>query len=550
MQWSLRVITGLTADTEPSLILKFESPPAKYIFNVPEGTNRACIQKRYGIAKTKAAFLTRLHPEQIGGFPGLVMMLADINSRDLAVCGPAGLTHYVASTRFYARRTAFGVNVNEYKHHDMPPAGNATPATLPPPIFKDENIVVHSIALYPSAVDDDGSTGSPSGSSKRKRSSSATPPPSAKRRSTEASPVPTQFLEADVPLPSVPTGAPLDDAGRIHRERILHLMFRPPASNTGPAVATYDMDLDKAAESAPGSPSKASSSTFDQQFWSRRLPKFRETPQTLAYFVVGPATRGKFDAKRAKELGVVGPLCSKLTRGETVTTPSGNVVTPDMCVGPSIPPPAFLFLHVPDPTYIDSIFSSPEFFLPSTYGSTVQLHAIIHRVGPGVLEDKRYREWMASFEPAVNHMIASERYSPDQVTYSSSARMQLELSYLDNEIFRPPHHGETAPASLSSWPDLPPKTSILAQDTEISMHPRLDPAPTRFVPPDDFKATLEAIDSGSYVHPLENIYKTAREDAERSSSSHLPTHSNGEDVAITTLGTGSAMPSKYRNGKY
>lgn len=70
MLWSLRVITGLTADTEPSLILKFESPPAKYIFNVPEGTNRACIQKRYGIAKTKAAFLTRLHPEQIGGFPG------------------------------------------------------------------------------------------------------------------------------------------------------------------------------------------------------------------------------------------------------------------------------------------------------------------------------------------------------------------------------------------------------------------------------------------------------------------------------------------------
>ncbi|KAG8893596.1 hypothetical protein FRC00_010302, partial [Tulasnella sp. 408] len=69
MLWSLRVITGLTADTEPSLILKFESPPAKYIFNVPEGTNRACIQKRYGIAKTKAAFLTRLHPEQIGGFP-------------------------------------------------------------------------------------------------------------------------------------------------------------------------------------------------------------------------------------------------------------------------------------------------------------------------------------------------------------------------------------------------------------------------------------------------------------------------------------------------
>ncbi|KAG8949148.1 hypothetical protein FRC00_008228, partial [Tulasnella sp. 408] len=446
--------------------------------------------------------------------------------------------------------TAFGVNVNEYKHQDVLEAGNATPATLPPPIFQDENIVVHAIALSPSAIDDDGSTGSPSGSSKRKRSSSATPPPSPKRRSIDASALSNQLSEANVPPRSVPIAAP-DDAARIHRERILHLMFRPPASNTSHVAATDEMDLDKAAEQpAPASPSRASSSTSDpKQLWNRRLPKFRETPQTLAYFVVGPATRGKFDAKRAKELGVVGPMCSKLTKGETVTTPSGNVVTPEMCVGPSTPPPAFLFLHVPDPTYIDSILSRPESFLPSTYGSAVQLHAVIHRVGPGVLEDQRYREWMASFDPAVNHMIASERYSPDQITYSSSAKMQLELSYLDGDVFRLPSRGDTPPASLSSWPDLPPKTSILAQDTEVFMHPRLDPAPARVMPPDDFKATLEAIKSGTYVNPLEDVYKAAREDAERASSSHSPTHSNGQDVTLTTLGTGSAMPSKYRNGK-
>ncbi|KAG8954905.1 hypothetical protein FRC04_010389 [Tulasnella sp. 424] len=550
MQWSLRVITGLTADTEPSLILRFESPPTKYIFNVPEGTNRACIQKRYAIAKTKAAFLTRLHPEEIGGFPGLVMMLADTHSRDLTVCGPPGLTHYVASTRFYARRTEFGVNVKEYKHEGLAAAGNATP-TLPPPIFQDENIIVHSIPLYPSVVDDDGSTDSPSGSSKRKRSSSATPPPTPKRRSTEASPASNQLLDMDLPPPSISAAAPLDDADRIHRENILHLMFRPPASNAGPAAVADDMDLDKVTEPGPESPSKPSSSTSDpKQLWNRRLPKFRGTPQTLAYFVVGPVTRGKFDAKRAKELGVVGPMCGKLTKGETVTTPSGNVVTPDMCVGPSTPPPAFLFVHVPDPTYIDSVVSRTELFLPSTYGSTVQLHAIIHRVGPGVMEDKRYREWMASFDPAVNHMIASERYSPNPITYSSSARMQLELSYLDNEIFRLPHHNDIPVAPLSDLPDLPAKTTILTQDTELFMHPRLDPTATKFVPPDEFKATLEAINSGTYVHPLEDVYKTAREDADGSAPNYPSSQPNGQDVTITTLGTGSAMPSKYRNGKF
>ncbi|KAG9016669.1 hypothetical protein FRB90_002586 [Tulasnella sp. 427] len=546
IQWSLRVITGLTADTEPSIVLKVDTP-AKYIFNIPEGTNRACTQKRFPVSKTKAAFLTRLHPEQLGGFPGVVMTLADMNTRDLTVCGSPGLTHYLASTRFYSRRTELGVNVNEYKPPDQVTAGDATSSSAPPPpIYQDENIVVHSIPLYPSAaVEDDLSFNSPSSSIKRKRSSSATPPPSPKRRSTETSPASHQ-ADLSPPPPIASKSLSQEDADHLHRQQMLHLMFRPPASSVVSAAPVDDMQLDKATDPDPQSFLKVPSDL--KHLWNQRLPKFHGTPQTLAYFVVGPATRGKFDAKRAKELGVAGAMCGKLTKGETVTTPSGNVVTPDMCLGPSIPPPAFLFIHAPDPSYIDSVLSQAESgrFLPSTYGSTVQLHAIIHRVGPGVLEDERYRQWMSSFDPAVNHMVSSESYSPNSITYSSSARMQLELSYLDNEIFKLPHHSDTPLASLSSLPGLPPKTAILAQDTEISMHPRLDPCPASIVPPDDFKATLDAIKAGSYVHPLEDAYKLAREDAQRSAPTNS-SQSGGQDVTITTLGTGSAMPSKYRN---
>jgi ribonuclease Z len=40
---------------------------------------------------------------------------------------------------------------------------------------------------------------------------------------------------------------------------------------------------------------------------------------STAYIVVGPHVRGKFDVKRADELGLYGPLRGRVARGETVT---------------------------------------------------------------------------------------------------------------------------------------------------------------------------------------------------------------------------------------
>lgn len=45
-----------------------------------------------------------------------------------------------------------------------------------------------------------------------------------------------------------------------------------------------------------------------------------DAPPTLAYVVVGPRIRGRFDAKKAKELGIPnGPMRKQLIKGETIT---------------------------------------------------------------------------------------------------------------------------------------------------------------------------------------------------------------------------------------
>ena len=77
----------------------------------------------------------------------------------------------------------------------------------------------------------------------------------------------------------------------------------------------------------------------------KQLPRFtpglpHSSNPTLSYLIVGPRCRGKFNAEKAKELGVVGPDRSRLTKGETVTITVKvgektieRVVRPDDVVG-------------------------------------------------------------------------------------------------------------------------------------------------------------------------------------------------------------------------
>lgn len=70
----------------------------------------------------------------------------------------------------------------------------------------------------------------------------------------------------------------------------------------------------------------------------RPLPAWNRSSVVTSYLGIGPETRGKFDANKAKELGVEGPDRGKLARGQSVQTSSGNFVTPDMCIAPAVPP--------------------------------------------------------------------------------------------------------------------------------------------------------------------------------------------------------------------
>jgi ribonuclease Z len=144
----------------------------------------------------------------------------------------------------------------------------------------------------------------------------------------------------------------------------------------------------------------------------------------MSYVIVGPRVRGKFDVQKSIALGVPkGPLRGKLTKGETITftvkdTMTGEdgtpttvsrtvTVKPEECMGESEPPAVAIVLDVPSPEYIPSLLQyyrkdfDPLFSkLRSTdpeHRKEIQVRALFHLVGDGVLEDPRYIDFMRGF---------------------------------------------------------------------------------------------------------------------------------------------------------
>ena len=70
-KWSTSVISALSSDTEPTIIVTFEN--AKYIFNVGENTGRAWMQSRAHWRRMKALFFTQVGTQRMSGMPGTLL---------------------------------------------------------------------------------------------------------------------------------------------------------------------------------------------------------------------------------------------------------------------------------------------------------------------------------------------------------------------------------------------------------------------------------------------------------------------------------------------
>ena len=69
MDWSTSVLTPLSSDTEPSIVVTFSD--TKYIFNAGENLSRNALQTSRNWKRTRAVFLTQAKIDKISGLGGM-----------------------------------------------------------------------------------------------------------------------------------------------------------------------------------------------------------------------------------------------------------------------------------------------------------------------------------------------------------------------------------------------------------------------------------------------------------------------------------------------
>lgn len=229
---------------------------------------------------------------------------------------------------------------------------NLLAAAVPRPVYKDENITLYGIPVVPQPSSSPETVEiSLNEHNKRKRSPS--PDTSSKRKAVQvASSSETRKLESRAYSKDFDPRTLVGEEAHRWRELNIYTMFsrpKPPAIKKGKkATEAPKPSTSKASGADSTAPDSEQPRSHGLPHKQTQLPTFKHDPgqekSTLCYVCVGPRQRGKFDAKKAEEMGVPhGPLRANLARGQTVVYtvndpelgPVERTVRPEELLGPS-----------------------------------------------------------------------------------------------------------------------------------------------------------------------------------------------------------------------
>jgi ribonuclease Z len=239
-----------------------------------------------------------------------------------------------------------------------------------------------------------------------------------------------------------------------------------------------------------------------------------------------------------------------------VTIRSSDVLAPSKAGN------SFAQVYLPSIDYLDDFLSART----QTYLQAAEpLHVLVHAVHPTVMRDGRYQAFMAK-HTHTHHFVASRSFVPDRIGYPSAALATLRMSYLDEILFKVPQYSLTASESLARYDSGSGSIQACPLDVEISLHPQRAPqliedsCPDFLFAPGSAEAeSLAAFQSSSIVDLQKQkaemerwrrfleISSQLQEDESKRNSLNMDQSDATTDISITTLGTGSALPSKYRN---
>lgn len=538
MRFYFKVITTPSADTPgTTILLHFDNK--RYIFGqIAEGTQRACVERGISLLNVRHIFLTgQTGWQTIGGLFGLILTLADshaaraLSNPDLSkptlhIAGGPNLQHTLATARQFIFRKSLPLSVSEWEQ--------GKEAFSEEPTWSDENIQVWALKLK-QKIKLEGNGGTRDDPS---LSSGETARSIQERQLRQE--VVDQMFNSDWSLDQ------LDEVPLSEVKLPAALYVRNPHTK---GLEPYDGPLPDDQGNAPNI------NVLVRRPWPssmvKGLPRAKKSTEALAYIIKSHPARGKFLPAKAKLLGVAaGPLFSKLANGASVQAADGSWVHPDMVLDKAIPGSGLAIIDLTSGDFEDDLCDRPEW---SSHNVMNGVEAIIWLLKSTPTKTDKLNELARRF-PTMQHYYSSASACPNSISFESAASSSIRLASLAPDHFAIPlyqnqptrdlHHQNpdgSVSRRLSLIEQRPVERGLIVQIRPTYRLLRNEIPPV-FDPLEFSRSIGLEISDLVARRSTKGDDSDAGEDQQRSEAD-VP----GMDAELFTLGTGSALPSKYRN---
>jgi ribonuclease Z len=565
LNW-LSIATAPTADT-PGFAVLLRGERQSYLFGrVSEGTQRAMTQRQLPLVNVGNMFLSGpIGADSAGGLIGTVLTVADaitgqkktlsdmVEQRKATgkfvedknyyseildavnLHGGRNLTHYLATARHFVFR--HGIPINAVELRDDRRGDAAAQETLDEtPDWEDESIRVWKVPV------------------------TAAPPPPSRKRSHEDMEKDTKSAAATATAEGASPTTPQPDADFAAVQAVVRHMFNSNWSRdmlVEDTLGTVSLPAELFVRDADGAVRKYDGPLPGQEgcdaatrVWVREpwpgakisnLPDTTPSQTSMCYVVAFHPRRGRFNAALAKELGAIGKQNGMLCGGQSVEI-NGKVITPEMVLDPPNKGTGFALIDLPDESYVDAFLARPEWRSEGEGGIMDTVKLMLWTLGRGVIDVPGVQKFMRD-RPDVHHIVASPEVCPNYPAMDSQARALARFNQMDSVRF--PIVESSLVAEKPPPPGAPYEAALVGKN--IKLLPRFETVDDEVV---DFYTAASARGRGVY----QRSYELAR-DAARTVNSNafldelqaLEADIPNVDMEVTTLGTGSSVPSKYRN---
>jgi ribonuclease Z len=577
MRSYIQFVTVPTADT-PGTVLMLHFDNRRYCFGrIGEGTQRAFAERGVSMKKIGNMFITgKTEWDSVGGLIGMVLSLADVlhasremlelerqkkaerkmknadqdrhigapdpvedEGHSLKVWGPPNLVHCIATARRFVFRKGIPLNVEDIRERP----GAKSEEQRFEPLYADENIKVWSMSIKPNSAP------RPLSPTSRKRSfddmngAELLKKVAADLQAEEQADHHYQ-LEKAVLADMFSSSWHLDTLEEIHITKVnlpARLWIRDPETK----------DLKEYLGPLPGGPDPVPDiKVLVRKPWPgalvAALPPTQPKDECISYIVGTYPRRGKFDRAKAVKLGVKpGPDFGKLTGGKSLTLEDGRIITPEMVLGEDRQGAGIAIIDLPSNDYVEPLTTRPEWKSEDVMKG---IAAVTWILGPGVAADPTLRKFMED-TPQLKHIISSPDHTPNELAFERVAKHAIQLSQIDGACYPEPYFDSTTlpQTSFRAYHDktipLPASARTPERGLIVQLEPNFGFDNGKLVAPFNKEAAIKSLDT--------EILQLAQEAHEQEKNDTTIEGWKSElvapDAEITTLGTGSAIPSLSRN---